>query len=113
MAYGGFKEMNERRRGTLEDPGSKHQIQPQYGDDEQTDAGRDCRTRIARTNSQARTWTIFPIQLTTNPVDPYSCFMCDHNIGEKPTVILYTLLGCGSFVRGRKRKKVDSRPFIY
>ena len=24
-----------------------------------------------------------------------------------------SLLGCGSFVRGRKRKKVDSRPFIY
>ena len=22
------------------------------------------------------------------------------------------VLGCGSFVRGRKRKKVDSRPFI-
>ena len=23
------------------------------------------------------------------------------------------MLGCGSFVRGRKRKKVDSRPFLY
>ena len=29
---------------------SKHQIQPEFGD-EQTDAGRDdCRTRLARTN---------------------------------------------------------------
>ena len=25
----------------------------------------------------------------------------------------YIVLGCGSFVRGRKRKKVDSRPFLY
>ena len=38
------------------DPLSKHQIQPEYGD-EQTDAGRDRRTRLARLNSQARTVT--------------------------------------------------------
>ena len=37
-------------------PVSKHQIQPEYGD-EQADAGRDCRTRFARPNSQARTGT--------------------------------------------------------
>ena len=37
-------------------PVSKHQIQPEYGD-EQADAGRDCRTRLARPNSQARTGT--------------------------------------------------------
>ena len=35
---------------------SKHQIQPEYGD-EQTDAGRDCRTRLATSNSQALTRT--------------------------------------------------------
>ena len=35
-------------------PVCKHQIQPEYGD-EQADAGRDCRTRLARPNSQART----------------------------------------------------------
>ena len=34
-------------------PVSKHQIQPEYGD-EQADAGRDCRNRLARPNSQAR-----------------------------------------------------------
>ena len=34
----------------------KHQIQPEYGD-EQADAGRDYRTRLARPNSQARTRT--------------------------------------------------------
>ena len=28
-------------------PVSKHHIQPEYGD-EQTEAGRDCRTRLAR-----------------------------------------------------------------
>ena len=37
-------------------PVSKHQIQPEYGD-KQADAGRDCRTRLARPNSQARTRT--------------------------------------------------------
>ena len=35
---------------------SKHHIQPEYGD-EQADGGRDCRTRLARPNSQARTGT--------------------------------------------------------
>ena len=42
----------ELGRGTL----SKHQIQPGYGD-EQADAGRVCRTRLARPNFQARTRT--------------------------------------------------------
>ena len=37
-------------------PVSKHQIQLEYGD-EQVDAGRDGRTRLARLNSQARTGT--------------------------------------------------------
>ena len=37
-------------------PVNKHQIQPEYGD-EQADAGRDCRTHLARPNSQARTRT--------------------------------------------------------
>ena len=48
-------------------PASKHQVKPQYRD-EQADAGRDCQTRLARPNSQARTRTgtlIFPVQLTT------------------------------------------------
>ena len=37
-------------------PVSKHQNQPEYGD-EQAGAGRDCRTRLARPNSQAGTRT--------------------------------------------------------
>ena len=35
---------------------SKHHIQPEYGD-EQADAGRDCRIRLARPTSLARTAT--------------------------------------------------------
>ena len=50
---------------------SKHQIQPEYGD-EQADTGRNCRTRLARPNSQARTRTremvTFPVQLTTSRI---------------------------------------------
>ena len=47
-----------------------HQIQPEHGD-EQADAGRDCRTRLTRPNSQARTNAdreifIFPVQLITS-----------------------------------------------
>ena len=49
----------------------KHQIQPEQGD-EQADAGRDCRTRLARPNSQARTRTgemfIFLVQLITSRI---------------------------------------------
>ena len=53
-------------------PVSKHQIQPEYRD-EQADAGRDCRNRLARPNSQARTNAdrgilIFPVQLTTSRI---------------------------------------------
>ena len=37
-------------------PVSKHQIQTENGD-EQADAGRDCRTRLAKPNSQAQMGT--------------------------------------------------------
>ena len=67
-------------------PVSKYWIQPEYGD-EQADAGRDCRTCLARPNSQARTRTRkhpFPCSADhvqdwqSCPVDPCSCYMCDH-----------------------------------
>ena len=67
-------------------PVSKHQIQPEYGD-EQADAGRDCRNRLARPNSQARTGTgeyYFPCSADHEqdwqpyPVDPYSAICDDH-----------------------------------
>ena len=53
-------------------PVGKRQIQPEYGD-EQADAGRGCRTRLTRPNSQARMGTgnifILPVQqLTTSRI---------------------------------------------
>ena len=55
MAYGGLKMDAAAELGR--NPASKFQIQPEYGD-EQADAGRDdCRNRLARPNSQARTRT--------------------------------------------------------
>ena len=51
--------LNEQMDAAAElgrNPVCKHQIQPEYGD-EQADAGRDCRTCVARPNSQARTRT--------------------------------------------------------
>ena len=69
-------------------PVSKHQIQPEYGD-EQADAGWDCRNRLARPNSQARTRTgeysflcLADHEQDWQPyqVDPYSCYMCGHTL---------------------------------
>ena len=71
MAYGGLDEQMDAAAELGRNPASKHQIQPGYGD-EQADAGRDCRTRLARPNSQARTGTgkysFFPVQLTTSRI---------------------------------------------
>ena len=67
-------------------PVSKHQIQPEYRD-EQADAGRDDWARLARPNSQARTGTgeyYFPCSADheqdwqPDPVDPYSAICDDH-----------------------------------
>ena len=95
MAHGGYKWINRRRRGTREES-RKHQIQPEYGY-AQADAGRDCRTRLARPNSQARTRTgkypLFPFSwpragLTTLPgwsmllqyVWPYIHTVTEHTV---------------------------------
>ena len=56
MAYGIFKYMDAAAE-LGRNPGSKHQVQPGYGD-EQADAGRDCRTRLARPSSQPHTLAI-------------------------------------------------------
>ena len=65
-------------------PVRKHDIQPEYRD-EQADAGRDCRTRrLARPRGQGN--TNFPCSADHEqdwqpyPVDPYSCYMCDHTM---------------------------------
>ena len=56
-------------------PVSKHQIQPEY-EDEQADAGRDCRTSLARPNSQVRAglgkYYFFPVQLTTSRIGNFT-----------------------------------------
>ena len=56
MAYGGLNKYMDTAAEIGRNPVSKEQIQPEYGD-EQADAGRDCRTRLARPNFQARTGT--------------------------------------------------------
>ena len=56
MSYGDVNKYMDVTAETGKNPVSKRQTQPEYGD-EQADAGRDCRTRLARPNSQARTGT--------------------------------------------------------
>ena len=69
-------------------PVSKHQIQLEYID-EQADAGRNCRTRLARQNfrrERGQGNVNFPCSADHEqdwqpyPVDLYSCYMCDHTI---------------------------------
>ena len=43
MTYGGYIKKKDAAAELGRNPVSKHQIQPEYGD-EQADAGRDCRT---------------------------------------------------------------------
>ena len=54
------------------------------------------------------------------PVDPYSCYMCDHtyihNVGEKPTVMLYTSInryaGTSNKTKHSSNKNLNAfRPF--
>ena len=83
-------------------PVSKHRIHPEYGD-EQADAGWDCRTRLARPNSQARTNTdreifIFPVQLTMGRICSLTrlihtldiCVTIHH--GKHTNAILYAII---------------------
>ena len=67
-------------------PVSKLQIQPDNGD-EQAGAGRDCRTGLARLNSQARTQigkgSFFLVQLTTSKIG-------------NPNRLIHTLAKCGT-----------------
>ena len=56
MAYGGLNKYMDAAAELGRNPVSKHQIQPGYGD-EKADTGRECRDRLARSDSQARTRT--------------------------------------------------------
>ena len=51
MAYDGLNRLIDAAAELGRSPVSKRQIQPEYGN-EQADAGRDCRTRLVRPNSQ-------------------------------------------------------------
>ena len=89
MAMAPQKLINRNKDAAAElrrDPVSKHQIQPEYGD-EQADAGPDCRTVsrdqiLRRERGQGN--VNFPCSADHEqdwqpyPVDPYSCYMCDH-----------------------------------
>ena len=84
-------------------PASKHQNQPEYGD-EQADAGRDCRIRLARPNSRARTGnSYFPVQLTTSRIGNLSrlihtlaiCVTIHTHRCSITRVLYYTTLYCG------------------
>ena len=56
MAYDGLNKQMDAATEIGKNPVSQHQIQPEYRD-EQANAGRDYRTRLARPISQARTET--------------------------------------------------------
>ena len=68
-------------------PVCKHQIQPEYGD-EQADAGQDCRAASRETKFSGFEQEEGNIHFSCSidheqdwqpyPVDPYSCYMCDH-----------------------------------
>ena len=68
-------------------PVSKHQIEPEYGD-EQADAGRDTAEPVSRDQflRHERGQGFIHFSCSTDhvqdwqpyPVDPYSCYMCDH-----------------------------------
>ena len=75
---------NGCRRGNREES-RVNQAPDEYGD-EQADAGRDCRTRLARPNSQAQTGReifIFPVQLAKGRIGNLTRLIltpaiCDH-----------------------------------
>ena len=56
MAYSGLNNSMDAAAELGRNPVSKHPISSEYGDG-QGDAGRDCRARLARPNSQGRTQT--------------------------------------------------------
>ena len=86
MACGGLDKQTDAAAEIGRNPVSKHQVQCEYGD-EQTGAGRDCRTRLAKPIPQARAGTgntHFPCSADHEqdwqpyPVDPYSAICDDH-----------------------------------
>ena len=66
-----YGRLSRGKRKKVEESRKWHQIQPEDGD-EQADAGRDCRTRLAKPHDQALTGTgeetIFPVHLTSSRI---------------------------------------------
>ena len=90
-------------------PVSKHQIQPAYGD-EQADAGWECRTRLTRPNSQARTRTgkySFSL-LTTCRIGNLIRFI--HTLAIFVTIHIHTgfVLACHNILTRRKESAVKT-----
>ena len=92
MAYGGLNKEMDAAAEIERNPARKHQIPLENGD-EQADAGRDCRNRLAKPNSQVganedREIFIFPVQLTTSRIGNLTrlihtlaiCSMCDQYV---------------------------------
>ena len=94
MAYGSLNKYMDAAAEIGRNPVSKHQVQPEYGD-ERVEAGRDCRTCLARPNYQARTGTgkylCFPVQLTTSRIGNLTQLILtlaicdDHSVGNRET----------------------------
>ena len=74
MAYGGLNLFMDAAAELGRNPVSKHQIEPKYGD-EQADAGRDCRTRLALPNSHIHTLAIC---VTIHTVFIFICLFLVH-----------------------------------
>ena len=81
--------------------GKHHRIHPEYGD-EQAEAGRDCRTRLAEPNSQARTGAdreifIFPVELTTSRVGNITRLIHTLAISDDNVYNIQEKLHCSSY----------------
>ena len=76
----------------------KHQIQPECMENEQADAGRDGRTRLARSNSQARTVTGKLI---------FSCSADHASRNGNLTRLVHALLLCMSHIATIHSKSMD------
>ena len=88
MAYGGLNKYMDAAAELGRNLVSKHQIQPEYGD-EQADAGRDCRkpsreTKFSVTNADGGI-LFFSVQLATSRIGNLTRlihtllpYMCDH-----------------------------------
>ena len=75
---------------------SKHQIQPEYGD-EQADAGRDSRTRLARPilrRERRQEIFIFPVQLTTSRIGNLTRLI--HTLALCATIHTYPVIEFGT-----------------